>query len=123
MPTTSYPSSNISNVPRRIALRLKSICDSAEKFTVRSHKNKKYLTARYHKYNVVERHFSEISKCSRAEVRQVKPKQQANDRILFATIYNPMLPNIRSLIKKYLPVLHSDSDLKIYFRKTLPVRF
>ena len=52
---------------------------------------------------------------SRAEARQVKLKQQANDRILFATTYNSMLPNMRSLIKKHLPVLHSDSDLKNIF--------
>ena len=29
--------------------------------------------------------------------------------------HNPMLPNMRSLIKKHLPVLHSDSDLKNIF--------
>ena len=52
---------------------------------------------------------------SRAEARQIKPKQHANDQILFATTYNPMLPNMKSLIKKHLPVLHSDSDLKNIF--------
>ena len=55
---------------------------------------------------------------SRAEARQIKPKQQANDRILFATTYNLMLPNMRSLIKKHLPVLHPDSDLKNIFPET-----
>ena len=34
-----------------------------------------------------------------------------------------MLPNRRSLIKKHLPVLHSDSHLKTYFQKILSVRF
>ena len=52
---------------------------------------------------------------SRAEARQIKAKQQTNDRILFATTYNPMLPNMRRIIKKHLPVLHSDSDLKNIF--------
>ena len=36
MPSTCYPSNNINNVPRGIALRLKRICDSDEKFTVRT---------------------------------------------------------------------------------------
>ena len=31
------------------------------------------------------------------------------------TTYNPMLPNMRSLIKKHLFVLHSDNDLKNIF--------
>ena len=54
---------------------------------------------------------------SRAEARQIKPKQQINGKILFGTAYNPILPNMRSLIKKQLPVLHSDSDLKNKFPK------
>ena len=36
MPSTCYTSNNINNVPRRMALRHKRICDSDEKFTVRS---------------------------------------------------------------------------------------
>ena len=36
MPSTCYPSNNMKNVPRGIALRLKRTCDSEEKFTVRS---------------------------------------------------------------------------------------
>ena len=36
MPSTCYTSNNINNVPRGIALRHKRICDSDEKFTVRS---------------------------------------------------------------------------------------
>ena len=46
MPSTCYPSNNINNVPRGIALRLKRICDSDEKFTVRSNEHKNYLIAR-----------------------------------------------------------------------------
>ena len=56
-----------------------------------------------------------ISKLSRAKAKQIKLKQRANERILFATTYNPMLSNMRRLIKKYLPVLHSDCDLKNIF--------
>ena len=59
---------------------------------------KNYLTARECKSKVVQEHFSETSKLSRAEARQIKPKQQANPRILFATTYNHMLPNMRSMI-------------------------
>ena len=115
MPSTCYLSNNINDVPRGIALRLKRICDSDEKFTIRRNECKNYLIARDYKPKVVGKHFSEISKLVRAEARQIKPKQQVNDRILFATTYNPMLPIMRSLIKKQLPVLHYDSDLKSIF--------
>ena len=46
MPSTCYPSNNINNVPGGIALRLTRICDSDEKFTVRSNEYKNYLIAR-----------------------------------------------------------------------------
>ena len=96
MPSTCYPSNNMNNISRGIALRLKRICGSDEKFNVRSNEYKNYLIVRDYKPKVVEKHFCEISKLSRAEARQIKPKQQANDRILFPTTYNPKLPNMRS---------------------------
>ena len=73
MPSTRYPSNNISNVLRGIALRLKHICDNDKKFLVGSSEYKSYSIARNYKSKDVEKHFSEISKLSRAEARQIKP--------------------------------------------------
>ena len=36
LPNTCYPSRNISNIPRGIALRIRRICDTDEKFCARS---------------------------------------------------------------------------------------
>ena len=74
MPSTCYPSNNINNVPRGVALRFKRIPDSDEKFTVRSNEYKNYLIARDYKPKNVEKHFCEISKLTRAEAREIKPK-------------------------------------------------
>ena len=54
---------------------LKHLSDIDEKFTVCSDKYN-YLIAREYKLKVVEKHFSEISKLSRADVRQMKTKQK-----------------------------------------------
>ena len=108
MPSTCFSSNNMNNVPKGIALRFKCIYDSDKMFTVRSNEYKIYLIARDYKPNVAEKRFSEISKLS----RQIKPKQQANNQNLFATTYNSMLPNMRNLIKKHLPALHSRSNLE-----------
>ena len=43
--STFYPSNNINNVPREIALRLKHICRSDERFTVCSNEYNIYLIA------------------------------------------------------------------------------
>ena len=55
MPSTYYPSNNINNVPRGIALRLKRICDSDEKFTVRRNEYKNHLIAREYKPKIFEK--------------------------------------------------------------------
>ena len=68
MPITCYPSNNINNVPRLIALRLKRICNSNEKFTACSNEHKNYLIARRYKNKVVEKNFNEISKCQKLKL-------------------------------------------------------
>lgn len=94
--------------------RINCICDSDEQFTVRNNKHKNYSTGRQCKPKVVEKHFSEISKLSRAEVGQIRPKQETNNWILLATNYDP---NMRRLIKKHFLDLHSDNDFKSIFPK------
>ena len=37
LPSTCYPKKNINNVPKGIALRLRRICDTDEKFHIRSY--------------------------------------------------------------------------------------
>ena len=44
---------------------------------------------------------------NRSFVNNVHPNS-----VEFVTSYNPILPNINSLINKYLPILHADLDLK-----------
>ena len=39
LPSTCYPKKNIKNVPKGIALRLRRICDTDEKFDIRSYEN------------------------------------------------------------------------------------
>ena len=56
IPSKCYPSNNIHNVPIGIALRLKRICGSDEKFTVRSNLYKNFLIATKYKPKVTEKH-------------------------------------------------------------------
>ena len=43
--STCYPCKNANNVPRGIALRLRRICDTDDKFESRANEYKKYLIA------------------------------------------------------------------------------
>ena len=46
LPSTCYPNRNIRNVPKGIALRLRRICGSDEKYDERSEEYQKYLIGR-----------------------------------------------------------------------------
>ena len=51
------PDRNIKNVPRGIAVRLRRICDSDEKYEKRSEEYQKYLTARDYQPGSVKSQF------------------------------------------------------------------
>ena len=74
LPSTCYPKKGINNVPKGIALRLRRICDTDEKFDMRSYEYQSYLIARDYKPTLVKRQFHAIKNISRREARQVKPK-------------------------------------------------
>ena len=65
--STCYPNRNIKNVPKGIALRLRRICDSDEKYDERSEEYQKYLIARDYQPGSVKRQFEEVKKLSRSE--------------------------------------------------------
>ena len=68
--STCYPNRNIKNVPKGIALRLRRICDSDEKYDERSEEYQKYLIARDYQPGSLERQFEEVKKLSRSEARR-----------------------------------------------------
>ena len=57
LPSTCYPMRNINNIPKGIALRLRRICDSDEKFTVRTSEYESYLISRDYNPGLVHKQF------------------------------------------------------------------
>ena len=109
-PSTCYPRKSINNVPRGIALRLRRICDTDEKFESRANEYKQYLIARDYKPSLVDRRFQEVFKITRTEARPKKTKNNQISEIKFLTSYNPSLRKIDGIIRKNLPLLHSDDS-------------
>ena len=54
---------------------------------------------------------------TRLQARAFKPKPNPVRKINFFTSYNPSLPCMNSLIRKHLPLLHSDDNLNTLFPK------
>ena len=115
LPSTCYPNRNIRDVAKDIALRLRRICDSDEKYDERSEEYQKYLIARDYQPGSVKRQFQEVKKLSRSEARRPKVKSNQVRKLNFFTTYNPSLPNMDTLVKKYEPPLNSDENLKKLF--------
>ena len=91
-PSTYYPRENINNVPCGIALRLRRIYDTDDKFESRANEYKQYLIARDYKPSLVDEKFQEVSKITRTEPREKRPKNNQLSKIKFLTTYNTSLP-------------------------------
>ena len=57
LPNTCFPKSNIENIPERVALRLRRVCDSDNKFEKRSKEYQSYFIAKDYKPRKVKNSF------------------------------------------------------------------
>ena len=106
-------------------MRLRRICDSDNKFEKRSKEYQNYFIARDYKPRKVRKQFSDIRNISREEARQPKThNERFSSSCNLITQYNPLLPNIKTIIKKHLPVLHSSQNmLEIFPSNTINVTY
>ena len=125
LPNTCFPKSNIENIPKEVALRLRRIRDFDNKFEKRSKEYQNYFIARDYKPRKVRKQFSDIRNISREEARQPKPhNKRFSTSCNLITQYNLLLPNIKTIIKKHLPVLHSNHNmLKNFPSNTINVTY
>ena len=116
LPSTCYPYKNIRNVPKGVALRLRRICVTDEKYNQRSSEYQNYLIDRKYNPTLIKKQFEQVGKMTRTQARASKQKPNQVRKINFFTSYSLSLPCMNTLIKKYLPLLHSDENLKTLFR-------
>ena len=64
LPTICYPRKGINKIPHGIALRLRRICNSDEKFKHRSEEYNNYLIARDYHLGLVEKQFRKVEMTS-----------------------------------------------------------
>ena len=115
LPSTCYQRKNINIVPRGIALSIRRICDNDEIFAARSKEYGNYLIARGYNTTLVKKQFTEVSNIARVDARKKTEKKNTLSKVKFITTYNPSIPDVNQLIRKYIPVLHGDDSLKTMF--------
>ena len=111
LPSTCRPKKSIENIPKDVALRLRRICDSDEKFDECSVQYQKYLEAGDHKPSKVKKQISDVRNISKEGARRPKNNNNFSASCNLITQYNLLLPNIKIIIKKHLPVLHSSHEM------------
>ena len=62
LPSTCFPKNNIKNIPKGVALRLRRICNSDEKFGKHSAEYQNYLIARDYKPGKVKKNSQTLKK-------------------------------------------------------------
>ena len=105
------PKTNIENIAKGVASRIRKICDSDNKFEKRSAEYQKYSIARDYKPSKARKQFFDVRNISREEARKTKIKSNFSAACNLITQYNPMFPNIKTIFKKYLPVLHRKQEM------------
>ena len=117
LPTSCYPRKSLNNISHGIALRLRRICDTDEKFNSRSIESKNYLIAGDYKPSIFNKDFVHFLTLSRQQARQKSTnwKSQASKSVKLIMKYNPRLPDLNILLKKHMPLLYIDITLKTIF--------
>ena len=111
-PSTCLPKNNIENIPKGVALRLRKIQDSDEKFEKHSAKYQGYLISRDYKLDKAKKQLSDTKKLNREKVRKLKlPKTTFSTSCNLITQYNPLFHNLKTNIRNHLPILYSNQQI------------
>ena len=114
--TLCHRTKSIYGISTGVAKQLKRICSNDNNFLEQSKKYSAYLAVRNHKPKEIIRAFEKINNQPRSTVQQKKGKSKIKP-VIFTKQYNPLGPNINSIIKKLLPIITDNSNLVEMFPK------
>ena len=102
--TSCHPYHVKKSIPFSLALRIRRICSTAEKFKQRTSELLEFLCKRGHKRQYVQ---AQINKAFQIPCRDTLyyHSKKNTDRPVFVTTYNPRLSHLNSIIQKYFPIL------------------
>ena len=104
-------------IPFSQALRMRRICSSNDDFQKRCAELKSHLLRRGYEPSFVQEQIERASLIRREDALTPQTRS-CNKRVPLVVTYNPSLPNLPSLTKNLLPVLHASDRLK----KAIPER-
>ena len=101
--TSCHPNHVKKSIPFSLALRIRHICSTAEKFKQRTSELLEFLCKRGHKQQYVQAQINKAFQIPRRDTLYYHSKKNT-ERPVFVTTYNPSLPQLNSIIRKYFPI-------------------
>ena len=102
-------------VQKSVALRLKRICSSDEKYAEKAKDYKAFLVTRNHRPEDVITNFEKIENVDRVNARRKQTRAEAQKKHRFFTQYNTRAPNILEIIKKHEHFIRDNEFLNKIF--------
>ena len=112
-----HPHHQKANLPFALALRIRRICSNTTDFKDHCDKLATRLRSRGYKMGLIKDGIRKASGITRAEALTPSHQQQNQDRVIFSTTYNPMLPNIKERLHALEPILQASERCREVFQQ------
>ena len=115
--TSSHPYHQKASLPYGLALRIKRICSNQGDFKRHCEKLVIHLRKRGFKLGLIKEGIRKASQMKREDLLAPKENSPTDERMIFSTTYNPMVPDLREKIHNLQHILHSTEKCKKLFPK------
>ena len=113
--SSCHPQHTKTAIPFSLALRLRRICSTDAKFTLRLNELRTYLLARGYGNTFLDSQFKRATNISRTEALRTN-RHDSTDRLPFVVTYNPSLPRIPNILRKHFHILLSSKRCREVFK-------
>ena len=110
--SSCHPGHTKRSLPYSLAYRLLRICSTPEFLTKRLSELKEFLIKRQYRPKSIDAAFDRLRNINRKDTFKRKNRTETADRVPFVTTFNPGLPNIAQILRKYFHILHSTERCK-----------
>ena len=114
-PSSCHPPHTFKGVPKGLATRIRRICSSPTSFQEQGNILKKHLTNRGYNPCKVQTAIDEMEQLDRQSLLQYKEKTHT-DRVPLVTTYHPVLKDLGRILRKHLPILHTNTRMADVFK-------
>ena len=112
---SSHPESTKRAIPYGLGVRIKRICSDSRSYEKNRLQIKNHLKNRGYHGNFVENELQKVDKLERQNLLSYRNKKKSMERVPLVLTFSKGLPNVRNILRKHMPTLHTSDRLKNVF--------